>query len=258
MACIPPHVSEQAFPSILATPLVTSNGPVGALNLYARSAGAFDIGQQQLASLFAAQAATVASHAGVELTLQQIVARLQAVLQARDVIAQAQGALMNDNGRWRRPARQPMKHTPFCGSVRRPRAPHSSTMPNTSSMRPKAQSVPEPPVDHLHTARLDADLSHAELWLATSLIGPAKETMMVSVGWSDDAVSELLKQSQHHDRKHGAVATDIIVGAQPRRRERCQRLLVSMAAVAVRRRRGGPRPRTRRGVGGRRPTGCEA
>ena len=70
-------------------------------------------------------------------------------------------------------------------------------------MRPKAQIVPEPPVDHLHTARLDADLSHAELGLATSLIGPAKDVIMVSVGWSDDAVSELLKQSQHQDRKHG-------------------------------------------------------
>jgi signal transduction protein with GAF and PtsI domain len=93
-----PHVSEQGFHSILSTPLVTSTQSVGALNLYARRTSAFDIGQQQLASLFAAQAAAVVGHGAVELTVEQIVVRLQAALQAREVIAQAQGALMAQTG----------------------------------------------------------------------------------------------------------------------------------------------------------------
>ena len=78
--------------------MLTSGGPVGALNLYAGTVRAFDIDEQQLASLFAAQAATVLSHAAVELSLEQIAARLQAALRRRDVIAQAQGALMAQTG----------------------------------------------------------------------------------------------------------------------------------------------------------------
>jgi transcriptional regulator with GAF, ATPase, and Fis domain len=89
---------EHGFYSVLSTPLVTPTGPVGALNLYAESTGAFDTDEHELASLFAAQASAVLGHAAVELTFTQIAARLHAALRAREVIAQAQGALMAQTG----------------------------------------------------------------------------------------------------------------------------------------------------------------
>jgi anti-anti-sigma factor len=82
--------------SILSTPLLTATGPVGALNLYARRAGAFDAAGQDLAALFADQAATLISYGGLHQPAEQIAARLQAALDAREVIAQAQGVLMGE------------------------------------------------------------------------------------------------------------------------------------------------------------------
>jgi anti-anti-sigma factor len=93
-----PDLIEQGFHSVLSTPLVTAAGPVGALNLYARPTDAFDIDGQALASVFAAQAATVVSHGAVEQSAVQFTARLQAALEDRAVIAQAQGVLMAQTG----------------------------------------------------------------------------------------------------------------------------------------------------------------
>ena len=93
-----PGLIEQGFHSVLSTPLLTAAGPVGALNLYARPTDAFDSDGQALAWVFAAQAATVVSHGSVEHSAVQFTTRLQAALEDRAVIAQAQGVLMARTG----------------------------------------------------------------------------------------------------------------------------------------------------------------
>lgn len=91
-------VADQGVRSILSTPLMTATGPVGALNLYAGRAGAFDADGRDLAAVFSDQAATVISHGEVQHSVEQIAARLQTALDAREVIAQAQGVLMGGRG----------------------------------------------------------------------------------------------------------------------------------------------------------------
>jgi anti-anti-sigma factor len=93
-----PGLIEQGFHSVLSTPLVTAAGPVGALNLYARPTDAFDSDGQALASVFAAQAATVVSHSSVERSAVRFTTRVHAALEDRAVIAQAQGVLMAQTG----------------------------------------------------------------------------------------------------------------------------------------------------------------
>jgi anti-anti-sigma factor len=93
-----PHLIERGLHSVLSTPLVTAAGPVGSLNLYARPTDAFDIDGHALASVFAAQAATVVTHGALEHSADQFTRRLQAALEDRAVIAQAQGVLMAQTG----------------------------------------------------------------------------------------------------------------------------------------------------------------
>jgi len=80
--------------SILSSPLVVADRPVGALNIYSRSPEAFAAADQRLASLFAVQASTVVAGAGADSTADQVTDRLDRALQTREVIALAQGVLM--------------------------------------------------------------------------------------------------------------------------------------------------------------------
>ena len=93
-----PDLIERGFHSVLSTPLVTAAGPAGALNLYARPTDAFDVDGHALASVFAAQAATVVTHGAPEHSADQLTTRLKAALEDRAVIAQAQGVLMAQTG----------------------------------------------------------------------------------------------------------------------------------------------------------------
>lgn len=83
--------------SILSSPLHSSAGPVGALNMYSKSSGAFGARQRVLARLFADHAsgllALVHDRAGGD-----VGQRLQAALHVRTAITLAQGILMARTG----------------------------------------------------------------------------------------------------------------------------------------------------------------
>lgn len=87
-------VVDRGVHSILSTPLLTAMGPVGALNLYARRAGAFEAGGHDVATAFADQAATIVGYSGAQRSAEQVTERLRSALEARETIAQAQGILM--------------------------------------------------------------------------------------------------------------------------------------------------------------------
>ncbi|MDD7965902.1 GAF and ANTAR domain-containing protein [Actinomycetospora lemnae] len=82
-----PHAVEAGYHGLMSTQLSTDGGVRAALNLYSRSANAFDEHSQTLAGLFGAQAALLlygAHHA----------THLQKAVDSRDLIGQAKGILM--------------------------------------------------------------------------------------------------------------------------------------------------------------------
>jgi anti-anti-sigma factor len=93
-----PKAQALGINSILSSPLLAHDLPVGALNIYSRTTAAFDQEDQQLASKFAAEASTILSDAGLDIADQQLSSRLGEVLRTREVISQAQGVLMERHG----------------------------------------------------------------------------------------------------------------------------------------------------------------
>lgn len=93
-----PRAQALGINAILSSPLVANDSPVGALNIYSRTAGAFAAEDQQLAGVFAREASTVLAGAGIDVTEDEIDARLQDALESRELIAMAQGVLMERDG----------------------------------------------------------------------------------------------------------------------------------------------------------------
>lgn len=93
-----PRAYQRGINSILSTPLVARSRPVGALNIYSFAERAFAGNDQELASVFATQASGILIDAGVTVTGEQLSRRLRDALQARAVIAQAQGVIMATEG----------------------------------------------------------------------------------------------------------------------------------------------------------------
>jgi len=89
-----PKAQALGINAIVSSPLVVRDQPVGALNIYSRTADAFTSQDQDLASLFAAEASTVLS--GVELSVGSASRSVwfAEALEGRQVIALAQGVLM--------------------------------------------------------------------------------------------------------------------------------------------------------------------
>ena len=90
----PTVAMAQGILAILSTPLIVEGKPVGVLNLYARSAQAFNAVDRQLAGLLAGQAAIVITAAlrhYDEITLSD---HLRIALSSRSVIDQAIGIVM--------------------------------------------------------------------------------------------------------------------------------------------------------------------
>jgi anti-anti-sigma factor len=88
-----PRAVDAGITSILSTPLSVATAPVGALNLYSTGDAGFGPEQQELAGLIAGHAAGILA-AGDGVTAAEGVSRVQDALHAREVIAQAQGILM--------------------------------------------------------------------------------------------------------------------------------------------------------------------
>ncbi len=89
-----PLALQEGIASVLSTPLLVAERPLGALNIYSTTEHAFGLEQQQLAALFATQAATILTHGGVDLINSDFSTRISEALHAREVIAHAQGVVM--------------------------------------------------------------------------------------------------------------------------------------------------------------------
>ena len=80
---------------MLSTPLLMADRTLGTLNIYSTADRAFGLEQQKLAALFATQAATILTDAGVTPPDSPILtAGSPIALHARELIAQAQGVVM--------------------------------------------------------------------------------------------------------------------------------------------------------------------
>ena len=93
-----PKAQALGINAILSSPLLAEDRPVGALNIYSRTAMAFAPKDQELASVFAAEASLVLAGAGVDVTDEQLSSRRHAALATRRVIAQAEGVIMEREG----------------------------------------------------------------------------------------------------------------------------------------------------------------
>jgi GAF domain-containing protein len=84
--------------SILSTPLMVAERPVGSLNIYSNTDCAFGQRDLELAALFASEASGVLAQAEGEMSVDAIAKRLRHGLGARETIAQAQGFVMARQG----------------------------------------------------------------------------------------------------------------------------------------------------------------
>jgi len=89
-----PRARNLGIRAILSTPLLSEDRPVGALNIYSRTSSVFAAEEQELAAMFATEASVILRDAGVDVTEGELSLRLAEALRTRQVIAQAQGVLM--------------------------------------------------------------------------------------------------------------------------------------------------------------------
>jgi ANTAR domain len=82
----------------LSSPLRASEAPVGALNIYSRTASSFDIKAQETAAVFAQKASVILSDACVGVSETQMAMRFREALRTREVIALAKGVIMEREG----------------------------------------------------------------------------------------------------------------------------------------------------------------
>ena len=93
-----PRARARGIESILSTPLISADRPIGALNVYSRTVGAFAVHEKEWADQFAAEAATVVSSARLDDSVHGLGAQIRAALLSREVIALAQGMVMQRDG----------------------------------------------------------------------------------------------------------------------------------------------------------------
>jgi anti-anti-sigma factor len=93
-----PRAKALGINAILSSPLMAADVPVGSINIYSRSVNAFEAGDQRLASVFATEASAILTDAGMDLADEERSARFQDALFTREIIAQAQGVLMERDG----------------------------------------------------------------------------------------------------------------------------------------------------------------
>ena len=93
-----PQACALGINSIFSFPLMTVERPVGAINIYSRTPGAFVSADQQVASVLAAEASTILSDVEAATRADLRSNRLQRALRTRNTIAQAQGVIMERQG----------------------------------------------------------------------------------------------------------------------------------------------------------------
>lgn len=93
-----PRVGQLGVHSVLSIPLLTSDGVLGAMNVYAHERDAFDEHAALIGELFAVPAAIAVQNAQVLAQARRLSAQLQAALTSRSTIDQAMGIVMSRVG----------------------------------------------------------------------------------------------------------------------------------------------------------------
>jgi transcriptional regulator with GAF, ATPase, and Fis domain len=84
--------------SVVSLPLITPDGMVGAMSVYARAKNAFDDRAAELGEIFAVPAAIAVQNAHVLEQTRRFAAQLQSALEARGVIERAVGIMISRTG----------------------------------------------------------------------------------------------------------------------------------------------------------------
>jgi anti-anti-sigma factor len=140
-----PRVQALGINAILSSPLLAEDRPVGALNIYSRTAMAFAPEDQELASVFAAEASLVLTGAGVDVTDGQLSNRRNEVLETRRLIAQAEGVIMEREG-----VEADAAFSMLCDSSRRSNRPFRERAEDVVASTKRSQLDPELGQRHSH------------------------------------------------------------------------------------------------------------
>lgn len=89
-----PRARARGIESIMSTPVMSGDRPLGALNVYSRAPDALASHEQQWANQFALEASKVLLAADATATAGSVDAEIQQALHSREVIALAQGVVM--------------------------------------------------------------------------------------------------------------------------------------------------------------------
>ena len=92
------RVARLGVHSALSLPLITPDGVVGAMNVYAHGKNAFDDRAAKLGQIFAGPAAIAVQNAHVLAQTRRLANQLQSALEVRGVIDRAVGILMSRSG----------------------------------------------------------------------------------------------------------------------------------------------------------------
>jgi GAF domain-containing protein len=92
------RVARLGVHSVLSLPLITPDGVVGAMNVYAHDKDVFDERAAELGEIFAIPAAVAVQNAQVLAQTQRLAAQLQSQLETRGVIDRAVGIIMSRTG----------------------------------------------------------------------------------------------------------------------------------------------------------------
>jgi len=93
-----PQARDLGINAILSSPLKAFDQPVGALNIYSRTASTFDVKAQVTAAAFAQKASVILSDARAGVSDSQMGIRFQEALRSREIIALAKGVIMEREG----------------------------------------------------------------------------------------------------------------------------------------------------------------
>jgi GAF domain-containing protein len=91
-------VARLGVHSVVSLPLITDEGVVGAMNVYAHDKNAFTAEAGRLGELFAVPAAIAVQNAQVLAQTKRLAGQLQAALSSRGVIERAIGIMMSRSG----------------------------------------------------------------------------------------------------------------------------------------------------------------
>jgi len=163
-----PQARGLGIKAILSSPLRACEKPVGALNIYSRTAQSFEIRDQETASAFAQQASVILSDARADVSDTEIAVRFQKALESREVISLAQGIIMErERVNKERAFNALLRASHSQGLSLRVQA-EEMVLSVTRSAHAERGPVTEyeyDALDELDMFRQEAALTHAELWL---------------------------------------------------------------------------------------------